>query len=84
MSFLRITDKTTGGVRCFNTDYVVEMQPDEDGATIWYVSYATAGQPLSKYVDTRETLDELLAQLDGASTRRTKPAASPAAASGGG
>ena len=66
-NFLRVTDRVSLQVRNLNVRYVIEIAHDADtgGATVYYVSYAIAGQPVTKYIDAAETVEALLAQLPG-------------------
>jgi hypothetical protein len=56
MAFLKFTSAETGATRVLNTEFViyVEKDPESDGALVWWISYADAGQPRSKYLWTRE------------------------------
>lgn len=66
-TFLRVTDRTTLQVRNLNLRYVIEITHDAEtgGATVYYVSHAIAGQPVTKYIDAAETVEALLALAAG-------------------
>ena len=61
MAFLRFTNAETGATRVVNTEYViyVEQDPESEGALIWWISYADAGQPKSKYLWTTEPYEQV-------------------------
>src|SRR5258708_35749163 len=57
-NFLRVTDRATLQVRNLNLRYVIEITHDSDtgGATVYYGSYAIAGQPATQSIGAAATV----------------------------